>query len=143
MKLYILRHADADPRDTEKFPDDMLRPLTDKGREQIKRVAGLLNRAKVKPDLILTSPAVRTMDTAKGMRKRLGIPKDKVVPIDALLPEGTRSQLITEITETYKVDALMIVGHEPNLSMLISFLVSGDETLAHSLEEGRIMLPDD
>lgn len=68
------------------------------------------------------------MDTSKKFSKGLKIPREKVIPIDALLPEGTRSQLISEINESYKVDALMIVGHEPNLSLLISQLVSGDET---------------
>ena len=142
MKLYILRHADARIADAEKFPNDMLRPLTEKRQGEDQTGGRAPKYSQIKPDLILTSPALRTMDTAKGMQKRLGIAKDKLVPIDALLPEGTRSQLISEINESYKVDALMIVGHEPNLSMLISHLVSGDETTAHPLEKNRTMLSD-
>jgi phosphohistidine phosphatase len=129
MKLYILRHTDAATRDAKKFPDDAVRPLTKKGIKNIKKVVKFLKAAEIKPDLILTSPTLRTMDTSKGIRKGLKIASKKVIALDALLPEGTRGQLITAINESYNVDALMIVGHEPNLSMLISKLVSGDETL--------------
>jgi len=130
MKLYVLRHADAEIRDDEKFPDDVVRPLTKKGINKIGKVVTFLKAAGIKPDLIITSPTVRTLDTSKGIRKGLKIPKDKLIPIEALRPEGTRGQLISEINESYNVDALMIVGHEPNLSMLISQLISGDETLS-------------
>jgi phosphohistidine phosphatase len=138
MKLYILRHADAEIRDTEKFPDDALRPLTKKGINTVGKVVAFLNAAGIKLDLILSSPTVRTLDTSKGIRKGLKIPKEKLIPIDALRPEGTRGQLISEINESYNVDALMIVGHEPNLSMLISQLINGDETLSIHMKKAGL-----
>jgi len=138
MKLYVLRHADAEIRDDEKFPDDAVRPLTKKGINTIGKVVTFLNTASIKPDLILTSPTVRTLDTSKGIRKGVKISSKKVIPIDVLRPEGTRGQLISEINERYVVDALMIVGHEPNLSTLISQLISGDETLSIHMKKAGL-----
>ncbi len=130
MKLYLLRHADADVRDADKYPDDLLRPLIKKGYKKIGKVGKFLKEAEVTVELVLTSPAVRTMDTATRMAKELDLPEDKVIACNALLPEGERSDLMREITEKHQVDALMLVGHEPNLSLLISQLISGDERIA-------------
>ena len=77
MKLYVLRHADAEIRDDEKFPDDAVRPLTKKGINKIGKVVTFLKAAGIKPDLIITSPTVRTLDTSKGIRKGLKIPSKK------------------------------------------------------------------
>jgi phosphohistidine phosphatase len=138
MKLYVFRHADAGIRDAEKYPDDTLRPLTKKGIKRIKKVArGLLNEG-IKVDLILSSPALRTIDSAKIIRKELHLGKDKLVTSDFLLPDGNESQLITEIIEKYQVEGLAIVGHEPNMSMLISKLLSGDTGLSILMKKGGV-----
>ena len=130
MKLYLLRHADAEARDAEKYPDDLLRPLIKKGYKKIGKAGKLLKEAEVTLDLVLTSPAVRTMETARRLAKELNLPDEIVMPCDALLPEGGGSEVIREINEKHKADALMLVGHEPNLSLLISQLIGGDERIA-------------
>lgn len=130
MKLYLLRHADADARDDEKYPDDALRPLIKKGLKKIDKVVKVLKDADIQIDKVLTSPTVRTMETAERMANGLELPGERVIACKALRPEGERSELISEIKEKHLVDALMIVGHEPNLSLLISQLISGDESIA-------------
>src|ERR1700756_2317381 len=71
MKLCFLRHGEADWPNWDK-PDDE-RPLTERGRKEMKRVAKLLERLKLIPDTILTSPLPRASQTAEIVAQRLGI----------------------------------------------------------------------
>ena len=138
MNLYILRHADADKRDEEKFPDDNLRPLVKKGKKKSEKIAKFLKKRKVKVSLILTSPALRSLEVAKLIRKDLKLPKAQLVKLDCLLPGGSNAELIAEIKDKYTVDSLLIVGHDPNLSLLISHLVTGTPDLPLDLKKGGL-----
>ncbi|HEY2568989.1 MAG TPA: phosphoglycerate mutase family protein, partial [Candidatus Udaeobacter sp.] len=62
MKLYFLRHGQADWPNWKK-PDDE-RPLTKRGKREMRDVAKFLDRLKVRPDLIVTSPLPRAAQTA-------------------------------------------------------------------------------
>jgi phosphohistidine phosphatase len=62
MKLYFLRHGEADWPSWKK-PDDE-RPLTKRGKREMREVAKFLDRLKVRPDLIVTSPLPRAAETA-------------------------------------------------------------------------------
>lgn len=138
MNLYILRHADADKRDEEKFPDDNLRPLVKKGKNKTEKMAKFLKKRKVKVSLILTSPAERCLQAAKLVRKELKLPKEQLIKLDCLLPEGSNAELIAEIKAKYAVDSLLVVGHDPNLSLLISQLVTGTPDLPIDLKKGGL-----
>jgi phosphohistidine phosphatase len=138
MNLYILRHADADKRDEEKFPDDNQRQLVKKGKTKTEKIAKFLKKRKIKVSLILTSPAERCREAAKIVRKELKLPKEQLVKLDCLLPEGSNADLIAEIKEKYSVDSLLIVGHDPNLSLLISQLLTGTPDLPIDLKKGGL-----
>jgi len=71
MKLCFLRHGEADWPNWDK-PDDE-RPLTERGRKEMKRVAKFLECLKFSADVILTSPLPRASQTAEIVAKRLGI----------------------------------------------------------------------
>src|SRR5205823_10691467 len=71
MKLCFLRHGEADWPDWDK-PDDE-RPLTERGRKEMKRVVKFLQRLKFSADAILTSPLPRASQTAEIVAGRLGI----------------------------------------------------------------------
>src|SRR5258708_38558354 len=62
MEIYILRHGDAEPRSAEVEEAD--RKLTSKGRRDVERVMHAAAGAKVRPDLALTSPYQRALETA-------------------------------------------------------------------------------
>lgn len=138
MNLYILRHADADKRDEDKYTDDNLRPLVKKGKNKTERIAKFLKKRKNKVALILTSPAERCLEAAKIIRKDLKLPKEQLVKLDCLLPEGSNADLIAEIKEKYMVDSLLVVGHDPNLSLLISQLLTGTPELPIDLKKGGL-----
>lgn len=138
MKLYILRHTNAAERDPEKYPDDGQRPLTEAGVKKMTQIAQSLGKMDIRVDLILSSPFQRARNTAEIARKSLRLGKDRLVLTDHLLPFGDAAQLIAEINEKYPGSNLLLVGHEPDLSELVSFLLTGDILLSLRLKKGGI-----
>jgi phosphohistidine phosphatase len=116
MQLYFLRHGEADWPGWTK-PDDE-RPLTDFGKKEVRQVANFLNRLKVKPDLIVTSPLQRALQTAEVAAKQL---KTKLRQDEALEPGFGISELRT-VLKRHRSKVLMLVGHEPDFSSVISAL---------------------
>ena len=114
MQLYFLRHGEADWPGWTK-PDDE-RPLTDFGKKEVRQVAKFLNRLKVKPDLIVTSPLPRALQTAEIAAEQL---KTKLRQDEALEPGFGISELSTVLTR-HRSKVLMLVGHEPDFSSVIS-----------------------
>jgi phosphohistidine phosphatase len=119
MQLYFLRHGEADwPHWTR--PDDE-RPLTDFGKKEVRQVAKFLNRFKVKPDLIVTSPLPRALQTAEIAAQQL---KTKLRQDEALEPGFGISELRT-VLKRHRSKVLMLVGHEPDFTSVISALTGG------------------
>ena len=116
MRLYFLRHGRADWPEWTK-PDDE-RPLTEFGKKEVRQVAKFLNRVKVRPDLIVTSPLPRASQTAKIAAEQL---KTKLRQDEALEPGFGMSELRT-VLKRHGSKILMLVGHEPDFSSVISAL---------------------
>ncbi len=116
MKIYLLRHGIATER--EDPSTDSQRPLTGKGRDHIEKIAEALKQLKLKPDLILSSPYVRADQTATIVAKEFKM-KKKLKYTDLLTPEAKPEALIEAIQKDYKVDELMLVGHYPNMGLLL------------------------
>jgi phosphohistidine phosphatase len=138
MKIYLLRHAIAAERDPDAYPDDRQRPLTALGQEKMIKTAGALRKLGLRLDLILSSPLVRTRQTAEIVRSHLRMKKDRLILTEALAPAGDPGKLVAEIQEKYMVGRLMLVGHEPDLSNLISLLLSGDTSLSITMKKAGI-----
>jgi len=135
MKLYLVRHAIAE--DVRESEDDSLRPLTEKGREKMRRIAQALNELGVQPDLIVSSPYVRASQTASVLAKELKY-KEELAYSDFLVPMAEPNDMIGEINEKFSVDELMLVGHEPNLSSLASVLLAGSPDLSINFKKGGV-----
>ena len=138
MKLYILRHAIAEERDESVYPDDSQRPLTAKGKKKMVIIAENMKAMGIKIDLILTSPYVRAHETARIMVRAFGLEKSRMVLNDNLAPSGFAKDLIAEVNEKYQAEHLMLVGHEPYLSELISMLIAGDPSLSIVVKKGGL-----
>lgn len=119
MQLYFLRHGEADWPGWTKQDDE--RPLTDFGKKEVRQVAKFLNRLKVKPDLIVTSPLPRALQTAEVAAEEL---KTKLRQDEAIEPGFGISELST-VLKRHRSKALMLVGHEPDFSSVISALTGG------------------
>jgi len=136
MKLYLVRHAIAENRSPD-HEDDSLRPLTEKGKEKLERIASGLGKLGVEPDLIVSSPYVRASQTASILAKTLKY-KEELIYSDSLVPMGEPDDMIGEINEKYSVDELMLVGHEPSMSMLASVLLAGDPNISINFKKGGV-----
>lgn len=119
MKLCFLRHGEADWPDWDK-PDDE-RPLTERGRKEMKRVAKFLERLKLVPDSILTSPLPRASQTAEIVGKRLGIELET----EPGLAHGFNIERLRQMLAKRDAESIMIVGHEPEFSEVVGKLTGG------------------
>jgi phosphohistidine phosphatase len=116
MELYFLRHGEADWPNWKK--DDDERPLTKHGKEEMDEVGAFLKRVKARPDLILTSPLPRAAQTAEIAAKHLKIKCRE----DKLLVPGFDRDALERLLRKYPESSLMVVGHEPDFTEVISKL---------------------
>ncbi len=138
MELYLLRHAIAVTRGTEGIRQDSDRPLTDKGASKLRRVVRGMQVLGLSFDLILTSPYLRARQTAEIVAKEMGVVA-KLERTPHLAPDGDSRALIAEIASRSAASAsILLVGHEPYLSNLISVLVSGDERTQVTLKKAGL-----
>ena len=137
MNLYIVRHAIAIAQGTPGYEEDSQRPLTDAGRKKMKRIVKGLCELGIELDSIVTSPYIRAKDTAMILAKEFNM-QDKVVLSDSLIPPGNFETLIQEVREKYDVENLAIVGHEPMLSSLVSWLTTGNTAMKIVFKKGGV-----
>ena len=137
MNLYIVRHAIAVEHGTPGYEDDSQRPLTDNGRKKMKKISRSLDRLGIQLDVILTSPYVRARDTAKILGDRFAM-TDKIYFSENLIPSGNFEALVFEIHEKYDLANVALVGHEPMLSSLISWLTTGETEARIRLKKGGV-----
>jgi phosphohistidine phosphatase len=140
MKLLIVRHADAGDRDefakTGK-PDDQ-RPLSEKGRDQMKN--GVVGLKKLVPsaDLIVTSPYVRAVQTAEFVREIYGrVPQEETATLE---PEVAPAEFEAWLKSQRDYEVVAVVGHEPHLSTLTTWLIAGVEDSRVDLKKGGACL---
>ena len=137
MNLYIVRHAIAIERGTPDYKDDSQRPLTDSGSKKMKKIARGLEGLGVQLDVILTSPYIRARDTAKILADRYDM-TDRIYFSENLISPGNFEALVFEIHEKYDLANVALVGHEPMLSSLISWLITGDADARITLKKGGV-----
>jgi phosphohistidine phosphatase len=137
MNLYIIRHAIAVDEGTDGYESDSERPLTDKGRKKMRQIARGLCNLGVEFDLILSSPYVRARETAEILAEVFKM-KKKITFTENLIPLGNPELLIGEINESYSVDSIALVGHEPHLSTLVGILVAENAKLDITLKKGGV-----
>ncbi|MCB1182963.1 phosphohistidine phosphatase SixA [bacterium] len=122
-RLYFLRHGRAD-RSAYLGDDDRLRPLTDEGRERMAAQAAALAELDLGCDVILTSPLARCRQTADIVGEALGL-ADEVHEAKVLGP-GFVVKDLKDLLDGYgHCGTLMLVGHEPDFSEVVSRLTGG------------------
>jgi phosphohistidine phosphatase len=124
MELYVLRHAIALSAGEAGVSQDAERPLSAEGKEKMKRIASAMKDIGVEVDLVLSSPYVRARDTALMAHDGLGL-KGCLEFSNALASGQDTKVVLTELKERFKKkQRIMVVGHEPDLSLLIGKLTS-------------------
>jgi phosphohistidine phosphatase len=138
MNLYILRHGLAVER-TPGVKFDKDRPLTVEGRKKIRRLAVILRKLGLSFDLILSSPFLRARQTAEIVAEVLDL-SNKLEFSTHLAPRQAPNELVEELNRKgHALDDILLVGHEPDLSRLISILVTGKPGLALELKKGGLV----
>jgi phosphohistidine phosphatase len=136
MEIFILRHSQAVERGTPGFEDDSVRPLTPKGRSQLRQNCAALRKLKLKFDLIFSSPLVRARQTAEIVAAELKHRKPLRLTA-SLRPGGARKKLLAELKALpASLEKVLLVGHEPDLGELISLLVTGKTGAGFALKKG-------
>ncbi len=118
--LYIVRHGEKNIVDES--IDDYDIEVTQKGLEDIHKQAKKLKEKDIIPDLIVSSPAIRTRQTADILSNELNYTKN--IMYNEVLYQAFMNELVESITYTFDdVKTLMIVGHNPSLTALgVSFV---------------------
>jgi phosphohistidine phosphatase len=120
MKIYVVRHGIAIDREDPKCPSDAERHLTEEGIQKTKRVAAAVADLKATPDLFLSSPYVRAMQTAEIFAAALDYSKQKIRQTDLLLPGAEPTLFFKELAKDKQTSTLFVFGHAPQLDELIA-----------------------
>lgn len=123
MKLLFVRHAIAeDPLDF-KGHDDLLRPLTDEGRHKARKLFKLLAKFYAPPELIVSSEAIRSRQTADLLAETF--PKATRSESAVFNPGADHAALARWLRDLDRnVERIALVGHEPDLSLMIGGAVA-------------------
>ncbi len=127
MDLYLIRHAEAAPRDTPGYEDDWSRPLTEAGREQARRLGMLFRRLELRLDVVVTSPLLRARETADVFVPQLSEPRPKVEVFDEV-GGNMRPKRVARYLEEIDKSALALVGHQPTLGGFLAWLIGSKKT---------------
>jgi|SRR5215471_9137906 len=135
MNLYILRHGIAADAGYDRDAD---RPLTSKGQRKLWRITEAMAALELSFDLILSSPYLRARQTAEIVAEAFGAEK-RLELCGALAPDGAVKELVNWINEHKPApENVLLVGHEPYLSELVSVLISGASGSAVVLKKGGL-----
>ena len=138
MDLYILRHGIAEPREVSGVKDDSARALTPEGEQKMRRIAKSITALEYSFDVILTSPFRRAKETAGIVADVLRL-KKRVRILPALAAGEPTKKLVEALQDHLNTfESVLIVGHEPDLSSLISHLVSGGPRMALNFKKGGL-----
>jgi phosphohistidine phosphatase len=125
MILYFLRHGQAGDR-AEWQGDDAERPLTKRGKESMGREAETIVQLDLRLEVILTSPLLRAVQTGEIIAERLML-SDKFIVDPRLAPGFNFDRLVEILKENTGLNAILLVGHEPDFSQVISQLTEGGQ----------------
>lgn len=121
LELYVIRHGVAAERGDD-FPDDSKRPLTGDGIAALRKEAKALDALGIGFDHIITSPLLRTKQTAEVFAEHLSS-KPSVSNSDALAPAGSSASVLQELGKHMRKGRIAVVGHEPNIGELAARLI--------------------
>jgi phosphohistidine phosphatase len=131
MIIYFLRHADA-----EDFSgNDFERKLTPKGHDQAARVGNFCDKYSITPEVFLTSPVVRARQTAEIVGKKTGLTP---VIADWLACGMTPETLIAQLEPLTTKSSVLLVGHEPDLSTAVSYLLGLNEPINFPIRKASL-----
>jgi phosphohistidine phosphatase len=131
MQLYLMRHAIAHELGADGSRTDAGRTLTTEGRANTRAAAQAMRRLELDFDAIWTSPLVRARQTAEIVAEVLK-KNHCLQEVPELAPGASPERIVKALARLDHGSSVLLVGHEPDLSRLVAFLVWG------SLEADRL-----
>lgn len=140
MYLLVVRHGIAEDRNewSRAHGDDASRPLTKAGRRKMKDGAKGLRSLVPTLDVLATSPLTRALETAQILAAEWGRPDPVTVP--ALAPGQRPEALAAWLRTQAGKETVAVVGHDPGLSVAVSWLAAGVERPMLELGKGGACL---
>jgi phosphohistidine phosphatase len=124
-RLTLVRHAKSDWKNADL--KDFDRPLNRRGQKEAPQMAELLAAQQVRVDLLLTSPAVRALETARVFARALNYPPRRLKSDERLYLAQPKEILEVVRGIGSRVRHLMLVGHNPGLSEFAQALSNDSE----------------
>lgn len=125
MEIFLLRHAIAEDVDPT-GGSDAERPLSAKGKAKMKKAAKGMSHLIEEVDAIFTSPLKRAFETAMITARILKI-EDRVLVLEALSPGVSSAALLEALRGQGTAKRMILVGHNPSLSLFASTLLGINE----------------
>ena len=120
--LFLVRHAKSS-WESPLLPDHE-RPLNARGKRDAPRMGKRLVSRGVKPDILISSPAVRAYSTAVKIAAEIDYPKDDIQVNEKLYFEGTSSVLDVIHSLIPRISSAMLFGHNPIMTQLVNYLAN-------------------
>ena len=119
--LYLIRHA----KSSWDHPElkDLERPLIDSGIQKTGKIIQYLNKKDVAADLIISSPAVRALETARLIAQGIEYPPENIQIETAIYEAGVDDyfEVISHLSD--EINTVMIFGHNPTISYVANFFL--------------------
>ncbi len=124
--IYLIRHAKSSWKDSTL--DDFDRPLNKRGKKDAPLMGLKLKEKNIKPDIIISSPALRAKTTAEFISN--SIKYNKEIIYDETIYEASTSELISLLKRVDdEHNTIFLVGHNPSLNMLADYFVDFEENI--------------
>ena len=119
-ELIIIRHAKSDWGNADLRDFD--RPLNKRGKANAHEMAHRLVKQKIKPELIVSSPAVRALTTAKFFSDTWQMPLSDILEVPSIYEANVKTLLKVVNQLNNKFDKIAMFGHNPGLTDLVNYL---------------------
>src|SRR5215471_14516839 len=143
IEVYLLRHGIAAELGEGGVFQDADRPLTEDGLARMKIIANSMRKLNLRFNLILTSPFLRARQTAETVAASLEL-QNRMKICEALAPGrafagngGANAEIFIQMG-AYQFDRVLLVGHQPDMSELASFLLTGNHNLNIEFKKGGL-----
>jgi phosphohistidine phosphatase len=139
VKLVVIRHGPAGDRSEweAKGRDDRLRPLTPKGKKEVRRAAAGLAGLVPTLDVLATSPLVRAVETAEIVAAEYDC---EIETLESLAPDHDPGEVLPWLQAQLPSGTVGLVGHEPHLSTLVGYLLTERKDSFIELKKGGACL---
>jgi phosphohistidine phosphatase len=139
VKLLIVRHGPAGKREEWEADgrDDRRRPLTAKGKKEVRRAAAGLVQLMPAMDVLATSPWTRALETAEIVATEYGL---QIEELEQLTSDHKPEDLVPWLEKQQDKDCVGLVGHEPHLGLLVGYLLTGKPVSFVNLKKGGACL---